>query len=497
MTQLQKLVEILDANNIDYAKKFDEIEVRGYDSDECRSLSYEIRQDIENLLKIGFRQGIDANIENAITNLTKIAVQMSKYKVALDIDKYVSERQKIMQITNKYRGDKIMVDIKQEVLKYIDDSLSGLENLIVREKAGYNVSILNTSKELLEELRQKVDNVYDTTSKQANEKALDLLGDSKYGLFAWRDYLGRNMIFDSVNDHIREAIDEADKWSAITEAPRKRDIVDESKAVKYEPDIFTSYSKLSSVQDKGDAFFARLKDFEQQFSVQSEYYDKIKEVNSQIMEIQKEIGDIMQKMDNGEIYEEEADIQISMLEQDIEIKEDERNQYRASIRMMNNNILAMRRLITKFKRLEFIYRMYQQIEPNLFYTMFSYIDFRQFINVLSYGASEDNIVTALSYYDNIMENVAEQTKHMSMTDNRFDVINKAMQKYDEKIATGSSVKQEDKDKEKEELRKRMEERRKRYGKKPETQPAEEQNQDKQEETIQNLDVSISDIINNG
>lgn len=484
---------MLDDNKINYARKFKDLEINGYDSNQCQRLSFEIREDIEKLLKIGFSGGMDVTLKNSIFELTEIAVKLSAYKAALKLDDYMEKKDDIMHKYRNYKGDKNMPDIKKEVIAYIDDSLAGVNSMILEEKSEYKKSILNTSKDLLNELKEKVNNVFDNVSVDAADCAANLLGDSKYGLFAWRDYVGRNMVFDTVNTHLEEAIAEADKWSELTKAVNKRNVAKDKDIVKYSEDVFSSYSRIAAVKEKGDAFFSRLKDFEEQFNMQNESYDKVKEINDDIAQMQKEIGEIIEKMDNGDMLEEEADSQITMLEQDIEIREMEREQYRSSIRMMNNNLLAMRRLLSKFKRLELIYRMYQQIEPNLFYTMFEYIDFRQFLDILSYGASEEDITMAISYYDNIMENVAMQTRHMAETDERFARVNKIMEK--EQSVVHKQENKVDKEKEKKELKERMEARRKRYASKSEHSAPAAPKQEEQEEPKQNNgEVQISDIV---
>lgn len=496
MIELSRLIRILDDNKINYARKFKDIEINGYDSNQCQRLSFEIRENIEDLLHKGFGSNMDVSIKNAIFELTEIATQLSKYKAALKLDNYIEDTHEIMYKFRNYKGDKNMPDIKKEVLLYIEDSIQGVDAMILEEKSEYKKSILMTSKDLLSQLKEKVENVFDNVSVDASDCAANLLGDSKYGLFAWRDYVGRNMVFDTVNEHLKEALQEADKWSELTRSVSKRHYAKDKDIVKYQEDVFSSFAKVSAVKEKGDAFFSRLKDFEEQFSIQDESYQKVKEINEDIAEMQKEISDIIQKLDNGDMLEEEADTQITMLEQDIEIREMEREQYRSSIRMMNNNILAMRRLLSKFKRLELIYKMYQQIEPNLFYTMFEYIDFRQFLDILSYGASEEEITLAISYYDNIMENVAEQTRHMAETDERFANVNKIMEK--EQTIVRSKESQKDREKQKEDLHKRMEERRKKYMRQqtpssaPETQQTLETSQPQKEE--QNGELQINDIV---
>jgi len=496
LIRLDKLVGILEDNKISYARKFKDIEYNGYDSNRCQDFSDEIREDIESLLREGINKGFDGNLKNVIFELTEMATLLSKYNAALKLDGYIEKKEQIFKKIKLGKGEKNMADIKKEVLKYIDDSMMGIDNVIYEEKSEYKKGILIASKDMLKELREKVDGVFDNSSLDAADAAANLLGDSSYGLFAWRDYVGRNMIFDAVNDHLRQALDEADKWCELTKAVNKRNQAKDKDIVKYQEDVFSGFSKIASVKEKGDAFFARLASFEEQFSVQNDAYEKVKQINADIAEIQKNISDVIAALDEGEIMEEEADTQITMLEQDMEIREMEREQYRASINMMNNNMLAMRRLLSKFKRLQHIYTMYQQIEPNLFYSMFAYIDFRQFLDILSYGASESDITLAISYYDNIMENVALQTKHMAMTDERFATINKLMEK--EQTYVTANKQSEDRAKEKEEMRKRMEERRRKFARKTSAPKEDAADKQEQSEDLEEADgdIQINDIINN-
>ena len=60
----------------------------------------------------------------------------------------------------------------------------------------------------------------------------------------------------------------------------------------------------------------------------------------------------------------------------------------------------------------------------MFYATFSDIDFNRFLDVMSFGASEAEIVSALSYYETVMETVQSQTMHMAQLDNRFAEANK-------------------------------------------------------------------------
>ena len=183
-------------------------------------------------------------------------------------------------------------------------------------------------------------------------------------------------------------------------------------------------TKRGEVKEKGDAFFSRLKSFESQFEIQSEAFDNVNKISEEIQAIQGKIADIIDRLDRGEILQEEALLQIEILQEDEELKKMERDSYRAGLNMIAGTVSGMKRLLQQFRRLELIFNMYQKIEPNMFYATFSDIDFNRFLDVMSFGASEAEIVSALSYYETVMETVQSQTMHMAQLDNRFAEANK-------------------------------------------------------------------------
>ena len=125
----------------------------------------------------------------------------------------------------------------------------------------------------------------------------------------------------------------------------------------------------------------------------------------------------------------------------------------------------------------------------MFYAMFSNIDFNTFLDVLSYGASETQIITALSYYEIVMENVQEQTMHMAQVDNRFAEANKLFDAF--KTPSRKTQNAQDAEKEEQAKKDRIAELRKKY-KKP-APPIEKQ--EKEEPNVENADNDeLSQII---
>lgn len=490
MLPLERLLDILDENKVKYPKKFKNIEINGYDSNRCERFADEIRESIERLLAKGINNGFDSNIKNAIYELADMAGDMSKYNIVLKLDDMQDKKQ---QITKKFRLDKgedSMADIKGEIIAYINNSIFGANMLIAGDISDYNKSILMNSVEMLEELRFIVEDTMDNSSEEAAHRAKYVYGDPTYALCAWRESVARGMIYDGLNKHLDEARVEAIKWTELTKEVSKRKRAKEENIKIYTDDMFSKMVvKRDEVKEKGDAFFAKLNTFEKQFEIQRDTYDKVSEINGDIEEIQGKIAALIDKMDSGEMLEEEALLQIEMLEEDEELKKTERETYRASLKMIAGTISGMKRLLTQFKRLELIFNMYQRVEPNMFYAMFSNIDFNTFLDVLSYGASETQIITALSYYEIVMENVQEQTMHMAQVDNRFAEANKLFDAF--KTPSRKTQNAQDAEKEEQAKKDRIAELRKKY-KKP-APPIEKQ--EKEEPNVENADNDeLSQII---
>ena len=494
MLTLERLLDVLDDNKVKYPKKFKDIEINGYDSNRCERFSDEIRENIQDLLARGINYGFDSNIKSAIYELADMAAEMSKYNAALKLDDFKDKKQ---QITRKFKydvGENNMADIKGEILQYIDNSIFGANMLISGDVSDYNKSILMNSVEMLEELRFIVEDTLDNSSEDAAHRAKYVYGDPTYALCAWRESVARGMIYDGLNKHLEEAGMEAVKWTELTKEVSKRKRAKESDIRLYREDMFSKMVKRDEVKEKGDAFFSKLKTFERQFEIQNDTYERISEINTDIQEIQGKIAELIDKMDSGELLEEEALLQIEMLEEDEELKKTERDSYRASLKMIAGTISGMKRLLQQFKRLELIFNMYQRVEPNMFYAMFSNIDFNTFLDVLTYGASETQIVTALSYYEIVMENVQEQTMHMAQVDNRFAEANKVFDIVKNPVRKKS---QEEGLKEEQAKKDKIEELRKKY-KKPapavkkeeieeeEKQPAETNEKDELEQIISTI-----------
>ena len=488
MLRLDVLLDILDENKIKYPRKFKDIEFEGYDSNRCEFFSYALRSEIEGLVRVGINGGFDANIKNAIFELAQMAVSLTRSDASLKLDGYEEKKQQISKKFKVNKGDSDMADIKEEILKYIDNSILGADAMIVGDLDDYKKSILMSAKDMLLNIRETVEGIFDNSSKDAAHRARYVIGDNKGGLYAWRESVARGMIYDGVNKHLDEALVEAQKWTTLTKEVTKRRLAKDDEIFKYQDDLFASMTKRGEVKEKGDAFFSRLKGFESQFEIQNETFDAVNNLNQDIQDIQSKIAGIIDKLDAGEMLQEEALLQIEMLQEDEQLKKMERDTYRASLKMIVGTVSGMKRLLQQFKRLQLIFNMYQKIEPNLFYATFSNIDFNKFLDVLTFGTNESEINAALSYYEIVMENVQAQTMHMAQLDGRFAEVCKMFDNVKYTAAVQKTA--EDEEKIKQAQNDKLAALRKQYNKPAPTTPIGDKENNKESE-----DTDLTSIIN--
>ena len=94
-SKLNRIISVLDANNVPYDGDFRELLTRGYDSDGCQDLSDVLVDDIYKLTARGINDNFSRE-RDAIKELVSIAVKLGKRKAAAKLDKYKKQRDEIL-----------------------------------------------------------------------------------------------------------------------------------------------------------------------------------------------------------------------------------------------------------------------------------------------------------------------------------------------------------------------------------------------------------------
>ena len=173
-SKLNRIISVLDANNVPYDGDFRELLTRGYDSDGCQDLSDVLVDDIYKLTARGINDNFSRE-RDAIKELVSIAVKLGKRKAAAKLDKYKKQRDEILSDVKDRKVKEENMDIKGEVLKYIEVAEEAAGALGMQEINDNISANLERSLQLLGELRELVSGVFDNGTKTALQKAEDVI----------------------------------------------------------------------------------------------------------------------------------------------------------------------------------------------------------------------------------------------------------------------------------------------------------------------------------
>ena len=212
-SKLNRIISVLDANNVPYDGDFRELLTRGYDSDGCQDLSDVLVDDIYKLTARGINDNFSRE-RDAIKELVSIAVKLGKRKAAAKLDKYKKQRDEILSDVKDRKVKEENMDIKGEVLKYIEVAEEAAGALGVQEINDNISANLERSLQLLGELRELVSGVFDNGTKNALQKAEEVIDQ----IYEWME-CGQTQACET--RHVRaleKAVERAREWNSLNQA---------------------------------------------------------------------------------------------------------------------------------------------------------------------------------------------------------------------------------------------------------------------------------------
>lgn len=212
-SKLNRIISVLDANNVPYDGDFRELLTRGYDSDGCQDLSDVLVDDIYKLTARGINDNFSRE-RDAIKELVSIAVKLGKRKAAAKLDKYKKQRDEILSDVKDRKVKEENMDIKGEVLKYIEVAEEAAGALGMQEINDNISANLERSLQLLGELRELVSGVFDNGTKTALQKAEDVIDQ----IYEWME-CGQTQACET--RHVRaleKAVERAREWNSLNQA---------------------------------------------------------------------------------------------------------------------------------------------------------------------------------------------------------------------------------------------------------------------------------------
>ena len=170
--KINQIRSALSNNGIDFDKDFPNIIKRGYGGDGCQELSDNLVEDIYGLVVQGVNDGF-AN-EEVIQHLIDIAVELDDPKKEKKLSKYKGKREDALKNIQRPKVKEGTMDIKSEVLKYIDLAEDTAKSLLQMHLTDMSDQNYNDSLELIKELRETVSGVWDNSTVAAMKKAKEV-----------------------------------------------------------------------------------------------------------------------------------------------------------------------------------------------------------------------------------------------------------------------------------------------------------------------------------
>lgn len=209
----QKLIKVLQDNNVPFNSQLLNESVVGYANDENAVYAKRLYADLYLMAQYGVQNGF-GKVSGAIKKISDFIAQLlngTKYEI-VNLTKMEAQRQKIISGLGDLNGG-INMNMKDELLKNLEDCIA-VSDAIVSFR-GDNANLcgrISESKTILEQLRTELDNVVDVTSKEAaNFQAaiFDILMD-------WRMDVSKYNCYSDNVQKLRQAITQAKEWGKLT-----------------------------------------------------------------------------------------------------------------------------------------------------------------------------------------------------------------------------------------------------------------------------------------
>jgi len=390
----REILDICTKNGVGVTGKLEDMGVTGYASDGCQELAESCLKRMEEYVRYGVNYGF-SGVKEALEDLGSLIVKLSDKKAEKKLAKYEDEKRKIeAEVKLPKQGEPM--EIKEEVFKYIETCLAACEVIEGMNMAEDRVKVLKKSRSKFQELKTKIENAIDGSSKDAAEKAGQIIHEIR----RWRNDAAILMHSETSLSYLDNALKIADEWGQLSLSVRtgglfSRDrTAKEKDIVRYEKDAIDRIAASIHVRDKIEIFGENLKAYRKSVGERydtTELLEKQKEYREQIEALERERAEIFQKQRNGEMDKVDA-LRRCRDEIDPDLED-----LRADVKRLSSEISeknAMQRDYSRvYRKLTAIndFIMSYRNDPAMLFTLGVAMDFNKLNNVMRGLSSPDEI----------------------------------------------------------------------------------------------------------
>ena len=337
----QKVINVLKDNGVSYNLKFNHVLQDGCLT-EYQTLLENVVKKVEELAVYGVNEGFNNNIKKAVSVMTEVAVKITGEKTAKNIKKYKDNYEKNVKECDSYMKNANQVNLKSELIKWINDSIEGGKVLINVHAGNKRNAFLEDGIVKLNEIKSALENVADVSSLIAEEYAVKVLNNVK----KWGNEAINNLHTSTSVNYLNDALTTVGEWSNLTESVKKglfkgKTVVDGGN-VKYAPNdmyrIKNSGAHLEKLQVFEDCLAETNEGVEERYDV-SEKLEEIKQNRQNLIDAENKQREYFAMAQRGEIDWVAAEEEVNFLNYDI-------NEYKQEISRLEkekHNLEVLRR----------------------------------------------------------------------------------------------------------------------------------------------------------
>lgn len=428
----QKLIKVLQDNNVSFNSQLLNESVVGYANDENAVYAKRLYADLYLMAQYGIQNGF-GKVSGAIKKISDFIAQLlngTKYEI-VNLTKMETQRQKILSGLGDLNGG-INMNMKEELLKNLEDCIA-VSDAIVSFR-GDNAKLcekLTESKAILEQLRTELDNVVDVLSVDAGNfqaAIFDILMD-------WRKAVSNYNCYSDNVQSLRQAISIAKDWGKLTQTvSRFNRAKEERDYYLYSPDYddicgiikaapfaerteglrtaVTAYRENTAYLCDVESLKAKKQDLEDKLKSEEERIQRI------LQDLSNEYDQTVVAFQNGALDATTADRRCSDCEEEYARYEEElkdiKQDYSERISEIHDEIYqagvdsrVREQLAGEFERVINMLERYRNTDPAKFVLLCSRVDFETMHDTLT-GRASDNSRNELFTNIQAITNVVDQ-----------------------------------------------------------------------------------------
>lgn len=304
--KINRIEKILKNNNIRYNSKFSRVITLEFTAPNSYGKAKETIDLIERMVIKGVNKGFK-NYSEDIQSLIDCCLSLGDKNADRRMEKLI---RKINEIEENFMGneqkDRNKIDVRESVRKWVDTTLEGIEILLKQVKGTTHITALTSSKELILQIKEKIENVVDFSSRNAADLAMSIVNE----ITRFRNSAAERQFNDFTVDHLKNALNFAEQWGELIEAISLRNPrASEKDLPVYNLSNFDKILLCEKLKNKMLSFKENVDSFKEEIAQRSgteQLTKEIEDLKNQKAEFEKEMISIKSQAQNGRISIDEA-----------------------------------------------------------------------------------------------------------------------------------------------------------------------------------------------